>query len=264
MNDFLQALEVQGRVINALLHREVRAQYGSTRLGYLWALITPMSSIAIFTGIFWSIGRADAFGNDLGSVAVFITTGFLSLNLFTNISTQVMNSNISNKALFRYPLVTPFDAMLARLILSTTTTLVSFIATLSLLYHFRLWLPNIDSLLGIISVILTVSALGFGVGLINSFLLLYFPSFAKIYSILTRPLLFTSGVFYLASDRFPPIILDVIYYNPILHSTEWLRSSFYKNWESNFVDHKYLFTFTVFTLFLGLLVQRTSQKRARE
>lgn len=264
MNEFGQALKVQCRVINALLYREARAQYGATRLGYLWALILPMAQIAVFTGIFWSVGRTDVFGSDIGSTATFITTGFLCFNLFSNISNQVMSSNISNKALFGYPLVMPFDAMVARYILSTATTVFSFVLVLFLIYQFDLWEPNFDSILSLIAAPFIASLLGFGVGLINSYLLLHFPSFSKTYSILSRPLLFMSGVFYLASDRFPPVILNILSYNPVLHCTEWVRSAFYKEWNSNFVDYEYLLQFTLIVVFVGLFTQRISQKRARE
>ena len=264
MNDFRQALGVQIRVIKALLYREILAQYGATKMGYLWAIVLPMSQTFILAVIFWGIGRADIFGTDFGSITLFIATGFLSLNLFTGISNQVMNSNNANKALFGYPLVLPFDAMLARVILSTTTTLVSFAATLLLLNQLDFWDPEIDSILRFMGVVSVTALLGLGVGLINSYLVLYFPSFTNIYSIMTRPLLFMSGVFYLASDQLPPTVLNIIYYNPILHCTEWLRSAFYNEWESKFIDYSYLIPFTVITLFIGLLTQRLSQKKARE
>lgn len=264
MNDFRQALGVQIRVIKALLYREVLAQYGATKMGYLWAVILPMSQTFILAVIFWGIGRADIFGTDFGSITLFIATGFLSLNLFTGISNQVMNSNNANKALFGYPLVLPFDAMIARVILSTITTLVSFATTLLLLHQLDFWEPEIDSILRFMAVISVTALLGFGVGLINSYLVLYLPSYTNIYSIMTRPLLFMSGVFYLASDQLPPTVLDIIYYNPILHCTEWLRSAFYNEWESKFTDFNYLIPFTVITLFVGLLTQRLSQKKARE
>lgn len=264
MKDFLQALGVQVRVIKALLFREILAQYGATKIGYLWAVLLPMSQTFILSVIFWGIGRGDIFGTDFGSITLFIATGFLPLNLFTSISNQVMNSNNANKALFGYPLVLPFDAMIARLILSTITTLVSFFTTLLLLYQLSFWDPEIDSILRFMSAIAVTVLLGLGVGLINSYLVIYFPSYTNIYSIMTRPLLFLSGVFYLASDQLPPTVLNIIYYNPLLHCTEWLRSGFYNGWESRFVDFSYLIPCTVITLFIGLITQRLSQKRARE
>lgn len=264
MKDIVQALKVQMRVVSALLYRETRAQYGSTRLGYLWALILPMAQIAIFSGIFWAIGRGDIFGSDIGNIVTFITTGFLSYTLFTNISNQVMNSNSANKALFGYPLVMPFDAMLSRFILSFVTTVSSYLLILLLLYQFNFWEPRIDSLLALIAATISAALLGFGVGLINSYIILYFPSFSKTYSIITRPLLFMSGTFYLASDRFPPEILNILYFNPLLHCTEWVRSAFFREWDSNFVDFGYLLPVTLSVVFLGLFTQRISQKKARE
>ena len=265
MSEFNQALKVQKRVIKALLFREILAQYGATKIGYLWAIILPMSQTIVMSVIFWSIGRGDMFGSDFGSITLFIATGFLPLNLFTNISNQIMHSNTANNALFGYPLVLPFDAMLSRLILSSITTLFSFFITLFILFQLNFWPPEIDSILRTSGAVAISILLGFGVGLINAYLVLFFPSYQNIYSIITRPLMFMSGVFYLASDKLmPQSILDILYYNPLLHCTEWLRSGFYNGWESKFTDLNYLLTFTVISLFLGLLLQRLSQKRARE
>lgn len=264
MSEFTQALSVQKRVITALLFREILAQYGATKVGYLWAIVLPMSQTFVMSLIFWSIGRGDIFGGDFGNITLFIATGFLPLNLFTGISNQIMNSNSANTALFGYPLVLPFDAMLARLILTTATTLLSFFATLLLLYQLNYWTPEIDSTLRTIGAISICVLLGFGMGLINAYLVLFFPSYPNIYSILTRPLMFMSGVFFLASDQLPPAILNVLYYNPLLHCTEWLRSAFYNNWESKFTDFEYLIPCTFITLFLGLCTQRISNKKSRE
>lgn len=264
MNDFLQALSVQKRVITALLFREILAQYGAAKVGYLWAIVLPISQTLVMAGIFWSIGRGGIFGGDFGSITLFIATGFLPLNIFTGISTQIMHSNSANTALFGYPLVLPFDAMLARLLLNATTTILSFIVTLIMLYQFDFWDPEIDSVLRTIGAIGVCVVLGFGFGLINSYIILFFPSYPNVYSILTRPLMFISGVFFLASDQLPPAILEVLYYNPLLHCTEWLRSAFYNDWESKFTDFNYLIPFATISLFLGLLAQRISQKKARE
>ena len=264
MNEFLQALRVQKRVITALLFREILAQYGATKVGYLWAIVLPMSQTLVLSLIFWAAGRTGIFGSDFGNIALFIATGFLPLNIFIGLSSQIMQSNAANSALFGYPLVLPFDAMLARMILSTTTTLISFFATLLLLYQLDYWDPDIDSITRTMGAATVAILLGFGMGLINSYLVLFFPSYPNIYGILTRPLMFMSGVFFLASDELPPAILDVLYYNPLLHCTEWLRSGFYSNWESRFVDFNYLIPFTVITLFLGLIMQRISSRKSRE
>ena len=265
MSELTQALKVQKRVVTALIFREILAQYGATKIGYLWALLLPISQTFILAVIFWSVGRGDMFGSDFGSIVLFIATGFLSLNLFVNISNQIMQSNSANRALFGYPLVLPFDAMISRLILTFVTTILSFMTTLLIIFQVGLWSPEIDSILRVTGAIVVISLIGFGVGMVNSFIILILPSYQNIYSIITRPLMFMSGVFYLASDQLiPKPILDILYYNPILHCTEWLRSGFYKNWESKFTDFNYVIPFLVISLFIGLLTQRLSQKKARE
>ena len=45
------ALTVQGRVIAALILREIHTLYGNTRLGYLWAIIQTAFGIGVILGL---------------------------------------------------------------------------------------------------------------------------------------------------------------------------------------------------------------------
>ena len=64
---------VQGRVIMALILREVHTLYGSSRLGYLWAVIQTMFGIGIFWGIREIAGARAPHGM---SVLMFLLAGF--------------------------------------------------------------------------------------------------------------------------------------------------------------------------------------------
>ena len=64
---------VQGRVIMALILREVHTLYGSSRLGYLWAVIQTMFGIGIFWGIREIAGARAPHGM---SVLSFLACGF--------------------------------------------------------------------------------------------------------------------------------------------------------------------------------------------
>ena len=58
-----RAAAVQGRVIFALMLREVRTRFGRTQVGYLWALLEPITYIATMTFVFDSVGRPPRAGD---------------------------------------------------------------------------------------------------------------------------------------------------------------------------------------------------------
>ena len=68
------ALTVQGRVIYALVMREVHTLYGNTRLGYLWAIIQTAFNIAVFWLFLEFLGAHAPHGMGM---AVFLLCGFI-------------------------------------------------------------------------------------------------------------------------------------------------------------------------------------------
>mgnify|MGYP000054903957 FL=1 len=102
---------VQGRVIMALILREVHTLYGSSRLGYLWAVIQTMFGIGIFWGIREIAGARAPHGM---SVLMFLLAGFGLWATFSETLTKCMSAVSGNKALLTFPQVTPLDLMLSR------------------------------------------------------------------------------------------------------------------------------------------------------
>ena len=260
MKDFWTAFSVQRRVIFALILRETRTRYGKTRLGHLWALFEPLAHMLTFAAIFSFMGRPSPLG---GSVALLILTGLFPFSLFSNMSTQLMNAVEANKVLLSYPHVTPFDVMAARIILEVLTQVVVFVFMLFILATQGLWDMRIDNSLELIIVILVCTALGTGLGLINSVLTFKFPSYAQTFGILMRPMYFMSGIFFVISYMSTDI-QNILYYNPLSHLIEWFRSALYISYESSFLDKKYVLNFTMTILFFGLLSQRLVRHKIRQ
>ena len=260
MKTFWQAFAVQRRVIFALILRETRTRYGKTRIGYLWAFFEPLVHMLIFATIFSFIGRNSPLG---GSVALLVLTGLFPYNLFSNLAIQLMNAIEANKVLLSYPHVTPFDVMFSRILLEVATQVLVFIFVLLILAVQDLWDVQISNFMNVIGVILTSTALGSGLGLINAVLAFNFPSYTNIFGMLMRPMYFLSGIFfvigYMSSE-----IQNIMYYNPIAHIIEWLRSAIYTGYQSNFLDKQYVLNFTLTIVFLGLLVLHLARHKIRQ
>lgn len=242
-----QLIHLQFRVIAALVLRETRATFGTSQFGYLWAIITPAASVGLLVFIFSLIDRQPPFGS---SLALFFATGILTLQFFTKLSGTLMNSFGANKALLTYPLIKETDALYARLILvSATYSLIMLIFYSALIILGLADPPAFPA--RIVAAFFATAAFGFGFGTTNAVIISLFPSWYHIEMVLTRPLFFLSGIFYIPS-LMPPQAIAVLEWNPVLHLIEWFRSGYYPNYESAILDKSYPLELAMILILVGL------------
>ncbi len=247
---------VQLRVVGALVLREVRATFGKSKLGYLWEILTPTISVGFLTLIFSGIGRKAPFGD---SVALFFATGVLTLQFFKKTSSSLMNTFKANKSLLTHVIIKEIDTIIARLILIAATHILIMTIFYSGLMMLDLAKPPCypeEMIYSFFSVML----FGLGFGTVNSVIISFWDSWSKVENILTRPLFFLSGIFYIPSNL-PPEVIRILKWNPILHSIEWMRRGYYANYKSDILDIPYVIGLGVGLTFLGLLGERIYRKK---
>jgi len=257
--EFFQSLNVQGRVISALTLRETRARYGNSKLGFFWALFEPFAHIVVFIAIFSGLGRAIPLGDSMG---VFILTGIIPWLLYSNTVSNVMGGLNANKPLLGYPQVMPLDIVISRVVLEAATLFIVMLLFLFVFDYLDVRI-KIDSFLQMFSAYLLLVVFATGVGLINAAIVQVYPSYQTIYSALSRPLYFISGVFFTA-DFLAPEVYAAIDFNPLIHIVEWFRSGFYTSFQSDLYDPNYAMAVCVITFTVGLVVERINSKKARQ
>jgi len=257
--EFSHALKLQGRVIAALTLRETRSRYGSSKLGYFWALFEPFAHVIVFIGIFSALGRAPPIGQSTG---LFILTGIVPWLLYSNIVNGVMGGLQANKALLGYPQVMPMDISISRVILEFSTIFLVFLFFLAVAAYLGVSV-RIDSFLQMVSATGLLILLAMGIGMINASLVAKYPSYKSIYSAISRPLYFISGVFFTA-DFLSPEVYEVVSINPLLHLIEWFRSGFYTSYNSNLYDPEYATAVCLGVFVFGLVVERINSKKVRQ
>ena len=98
--------QIQQAVIKALLIRELKTRFGSSPLGYAWAIIGPFLQILIMVVIFSAINRTGYQGLPY---PLFFAPAILLLNFLTSMMTSGAATIKANKGLFNYKQVKPFD-----------------------------------------------------------------------------------------------------------------------------------------------------------
>ena len=251
----LSVLLTQIRVIAALTLRETRSTFGSSHLGYLWAIFQPLISISLLVFLFYLIGRQAPFGN---SLALFFASAILTLEMYNKLSVSLMRAFTSNKSLLTYPMITQTDTLFSRLTLIALTFIIINVLYYSTLICLGLASPPAHPELIILAFVGTC-AFGFGVGTINAILYQRNQSWQHIEKIFARPLFFLSGVFYIPS-RLPPEAVAFLSWNPILHFVELTRTGYYSNYESEILTFLYPFGLSIFLVTLGLFLERITRK----
>jgi capsular polysaccharide transport system permease protein len=255
------AARLQLRVIAALVRRETRAHFGESRLGYLWALIEPALHLTAFALLFGYVFRRS---NPLGgNLTLFMLTGLIPYFLYYKLATYLAGAIEGNRALLNLPPVKPLDVLVSRGILEASTYLfVGFIALVGLfvagigdaLPHYPLRL----------AVALTVIlGFGFGVGIANAVIRVFIRNWASIFMLCIGPIYLLSGIWFLP-EEIPPPFRDYLLYNPLMHFIMWVRSSFYVNYDSEYLDKRYATASTIVVFVLALALVRVARRKLLE
>ena len=236
------------RAIAALILREMATRYGRSPGGYVWALFEPMGIITAMAIGFSILLHAPPLGH---SFILFFATGFLVFNLYQDLSLTVSRSIMFSRPLLFYPTVTWVDAVLARLILNTVTSILVMLillTTMVIVTDSRL----VIDIVPIIEAIALAVLLGLGVGTVNCVLFGLFPLWVHVWSILTRPLFLISAIFFLYEDM-PPLARELLWYNPLVHIVGLMRQGFYSTYAADYVSIPFVAATSVALLFLGVV-----------
>lgn len=251
-------LQIQRQVLSALILREMQTRFGRSNIGYLWALVEPLTVLVVFWGVFVMIGRQVPGGM---SVVPFLATGIMVFLTFRSTSNRLSNAIDANRGLLLYPQVTPFDLMMGRAMLEGATFLVLFSLIIG-----GAWMMGLSPLpaypLALLGTLIAIQVLACGIGMVLGTLTALYPIVDHFMKPVWRVALFVSGVFY-TMDELPPALLDFIRYNPIAHAIDLLRGTFFVGYTPKIASPAYVAGWLVVSLFLGLALERMTRHRTR-
>ena len=252
-------LIVQGRVLYALMLREIHTINGNSKLGYRWVLIQSVFSIAVF----WTLRvYMNAHAPQGMSMALFLAVGFGMWGIFSDGITKTMTAVAGNRALLTFPQVTELDVMISRICVITATQVLTtaIIIGASVLFgsEFR---P--DGLLTGIGVLIFSPLCALGMGMILGSLAVFAPVLEKLVPMLLRIAFFVSGVFF-SITAFKQDVADILLYNPVMQAIEMMRVSLHDGYVVDGLSFSYLAACTLATLVIGGFLERYVRARRKD
>lgn len=243
----------QSRILVALIIRDVQTRFFGNALGFILAIMWPVSHIFILILINGALGRPSPYGD---SAPLFFATGLVPFMCFNYMSRFVALGVLMNKPLIGFPIVKVGDILIARAILEVLNAAVVVIVTVFILTAMgvNVWPPRpIEAMYAM----LACFTLGLGFGIVNGVIVGIFPFWFTPFSLFQVILWIASGVV-MVPDELPETARYWLSFNPILIGVEWMRSAFYEGYGLNeLLDKPYLLGFAAVSILVGLTMERT-------
>jgi capsular polysaccharide transport system permease protein len=240
--------------VHALLMRELKTRFGSSKLGYFWAIAEPVAQAAVIGLIFTLLGR-----HSVGNIPVvlFLFTGILPFKLFAKLLPQLSMGISANKALFSYRQVAPIDPIITRLCIEVATYVISYAFIMLCLAWLDFYIIP-DQLLPLFAANALLILLGTGLGIALCSAVQYWEDTPKLLAMVISPLFYLSGIFYSAT-MIPPQYWYFFSWNPIFHLIELSRDAYFKGYSTPIGDWQFVSIFTLVAVVLGLSLYRVNR-----
>jgi len=254
----MKSLRRQFNIVFALVVREMTTRYGNKFGGYMWAVLDPVLTIAILTMVFSAVAQVPPLGR---SFTLFFATGYAAFYIYRSTSDQVSSAVQANRALLNYPIVRPYDTIIARIFLQIATLYivnVLLFGGLAVMVPF----PSLD-LQPIFLASLIAITLGAGVGIANIVWFHLSSTYQQVWGIINRPAFIVSGVFFLP-ETVPQPFQTYLLWNPLVHIIGLFRQGFYPTYRAPYLDMTYIAGLALFSLVFGLFLVWLFDAKLRE
>jgi capsular polysaccharide transport system permease protein len=245
----LRSLDIQRRVIGALVMREIITRFGRHNIGFMWLFVEPMLFTLGITAL-WTFTKA-VHGSQLPIVA-FAVTGYSSVLLWRNSANRCAKAIEPNLSLLYHRNVRVFDLFASRLVLEVAGGTISLVA-ISLVFIALGWMAMPVDVLVMVNAWLLLSGLAVGMGLVVGALSEMSEILERIWHALTYLLFPLSGAVFMV-DWLPSAVREMVLWLPMVHGVEMLRHGYFGGVVRTHENVPFLATADLVLILLGLFL----------
>jgi len=256
MASFRQGWNIQIRVINALMLRELTTRFGRENIGFLWIMAEPLL-FALLVGFLWrSLKGPLEFGVD---VIAFAVTGYIPLVLFRSCVQRGVSIFTANGSLMYHRQISIVDFALVRFLIELIGHMMAYVFVGVVLYTFGLF-PIPHDLGFILLGWSYYSVFTLALILIVAPLSELNEVIEKIIPVITYIMIPFSGAFYFVGSLYPTAA-EVVLFSPLVHGMEMMRYGVFGPAIDPQFDFLYPLTISLPLLLLGLMLCRLVRRR---
>jgi capsular polysaccharide transport system permease protein len=254
---FLQALGAQGRVVGAIMMRELHTRYGRENVGYLWMVGEPML-LAVVIGIMHLGNKHTAYLGDIQPVP-FAVLGYTTFMLFRGIVNRSAGSLEANAPLLYHRQVTVLDLIVARGLLEFASTFLTMSLLMFLLCTADMAQPPIRPL-----VLFAGWAMIFWYSMGHALLITALSYENRTFERLVHP--YSYFMVGLSASFFqvgwmPPIVREILGWIPLTSLFELVRYGWFRGTNLDYFYGGYAVAVSAFMTWAGLIMLRRVQHK---
>jgi capsular polysaccharide transport system permease protein len=253
---FVRSLEIQLRVIGALLMREILTRFGRENIGFLWIFVEPMLFTLGVTALwtFTRLGEASSL-----PIVAFAITGYSPVLLWRNCASRASMAITANTGLLYHRNVRVIDVMIARILIEIAGATMSFVV---LMITFALtgavdWPADFA---GILKGWFLLAWFGGGLALIIGAATAYSDVFERLWHTAAYLLFPLSGALFMV-DWLPESVQKLALLVPMVTGVELLREGYFGAAVHAHYDIPYMVAICLWQTLFGLALVRDAGRR---
>jgi capsular polysaccharide transport system permease protein len=254
-----RSLGIQGRVIHALMMRELITRFGRHNLGVLWLVGEPML-FTIGVATLWT--AAGLHQTSSLPIVAFAITGYSSVLMWRNTTSHCIAALGQNRNLLYHRNVRVIDVMLTRILLEAAGATMSFTALSAGAVAFGLIAPPGDPL-KVLGGWLMLAWFGAALGITLGSAVAYGEIVDRLWHPVSYLLFPLSGAAFMV-DWLPRGKRDLALMLPMVHGVEYVREGFFGGVVHTYHDLGYMATINLVLSLIGLILMRRAARHLEQ
>ncbi|MBM6737983.1 ABC transporter permease [Faecalicatena fissicatena] len=246
MSKYIQNFRKFIPLLEELVARDIKIKYRRSVLGVLWTLLNPLCMMIVLSVVF-----SNLFRYDIENFPLYIMSGQVIFNFFSDATTSAMSSIVSSAALIKKVYVPKYLFVLSNVFSSFINLMASFTALILVMIVTRAELHWTILLVPVPLIFIVFFSLG--VGLILAAITVKFRDIMHLYSVFTMALMYLTPVIYPMS-MLPEWLNKIVMLNPITNILIMFRNVMLNNIIFDWTSILIAFLETALMLSLGLWI----------
>ena len=207
MSTYIQNFKKFKPLLIELVSRDIKNKYRRSVLGVLWTLLNPLLMMIVLSIVF-----SNLFKFDIENYPVYILSGQVIYNFFSEATQSAMSAIINNESLLKKVYIPKYMFVFSLVLSSIINVLASHCAMLIVMIATGVELSWTMILFFVPIIFLALFSLG--VGLILSAAVVKFRDIMHLYSVFVTALMYMTPVIY-AMSLLPDWLYNIVRWNPI-------------------------------------------------
>lgn len=238
-------------LLKELVIRDIKLKYRRSVLGMLWSLLQPLLMMIVLTIVF-----SNLFKRDIPNFPVYLLTGKLIFDFFSQATKASMRSITGNSSLIKKVYVPKYIFTLSKVLSTFITFIFSLIV---LLFVVIITKVRVTSAIGF-SVFLLIYLLIFviGLSLILASISVYFRDITHLYDVCIVAWMYLTPLFY-PIEIIPEKYKLLININPLYHFISYFRECILYGTVPSLSKNIICVGISVITLIIGMIIFKKKQ-----